>query len=117
MLPPGAVKPDYTGYCLSNVPTKILSIFGIKESRPTLPSDALGDVETAGVENVILLVCDGFQRPHHFRPDSYYSFARCSCLIYQPCCLVRYTVILFVRWLVLLQAGYSKLPYNLINYS
>lgn len=60
MLPPGAVRPDYGGYCLSNVPTKILSLFGISDSRPTLPGDALGNVETAGVEKVILLVCDGF---------------------------------------------------------
>ena len=60
MLPPGAVRPDYEGYCLSNVPGKILSVFGVRDSRPTLPKDALGDVETAGVEKVILLVCDGF---------------------------------------------------------
>jgi len=60
VLPPGAVRPDYEGYCLSNVPSKILSIFGIRDSRPTLPSDALGNVETAGIEKVILLVCDGF---------------------------------------------------------
>ena len=60
MLPPGAVRPDYERYCLSNVPSKILSIFGVRDSRPTLPADALGEVETAGVEKVILLVCDGF---------------------------------------------------------
>jgi len=59
VLPPGAIKPDYTGYCLSNVPAKVLSIFGLSEDRPTLPRDALGSVETSGVENVILLLCDG----------------------------------------------------------
>ena len=59
MLPQDAVKPDYSGYCLSNVPATILSIFGVRESRPLLPKNALGDVETAGVENVILLLCDG----------------------------------------------------------
>ena len=59
MLPPGAIKPDYTGYCLSNVPTRVLSILGLRENRPTLPSDALGNVETSGIENVILLLCDG----------------------------------------------------------
>jgi hypothetical protein len=58
-LPPGAVKPDYSGYCLSNIPATILSIFGIRDSRPLLPKDALGNVETSGVENVILLLCDG----------------------------------------------------------
>jgi Type I phosphodiesterase / nucleotide pyrophosphatase len=60
MLPPGAVRPDYTGYCLSSVPNTILSIFGVSHQRPKLPADALGTVETAGVDNVILLVCDGF---------------------------------------------------------
>ncbi len=60
MLPPGSVKPDYSGYCLSNVPATVSSIFGVKGDRPTLPKDALGDVETSGIENVILLLCDGF---------------------------------------------------------
>ena len=60
MLPPGAVRPDYTGYCLSSVPGTILSILGVESGRPKLPADALGDVDAGGVENVILLVCDGF---------------------------------------------------------
>jgi len=59
MLPPGAVKPDYSGYCLSNVPSTILSLFGINQTRTTLPRDALGDIDDSGVENVILLLCDG----------------------------------------------------------
>lgn len=59
MLPPGAVKPDYNRYCLSNVPSTILSIFEVNGPGPTLPKDALGGVETSGVENVILLLCDG----------------------------------------------------------
>lgn len=60
MLPPGAVRPDYPGYCLSNVPSTILSIFGVDGNRPILPKDALGNVDTSGVDNVILLLCDGF---------------------------------------------------------
>lgn len=60
MLPPGAVRPDYSRYCLSNVPTTILSIFGADPKRPVLPRDALGETEVSGVENVILLLCDGF---------------------------------------------------------
>ena len=60
MLPAGAVRPDYYGYCLSNVPSTILSVLGINGTRPVLPKDALGDVETSGVDNVILLLCDGF---------------------------------------------------------
>jgi Type I phosphodiesterase / nucleotide pyrophosphatase len=59
MLPPGAVRPDYTGYCLSNVPSTVLSVFGIRGPRPLLPRDALGGVETSGVENVVLILCDG----------------------------------------------------------
>ena len=60
MLPPGAVRPDYSRYCLSNVPATILSIFGVNPGRPVLPKDALGGTETSGIENVILLLCDGF---------------------------------------------------------
>ena len=59
MLPPGAIKPDYSGYCLSNVPSTVMSIFGVNHGRPVLPKDALGGVETSGVDNVILLICDG----------------------------------------------------------
>ncbi len=59
MLPPGSVKPDYAGYCLSNVPSTVLSIFGITGGRPVLPDDAFGSVDTAGVENVVLVLCDG----------------------------------------------------------
>ena len=59
MLPPGAVRPDYSGYCLSNVPSTVVSLFGVNQSRPVLPRDAFGDVDTSGVENIILLLCDG----------------------------------------------------------
>lgn len=60
LLPPGTVRPDYNGYCLSNVPSTILSILGAKVTGPTLPRDALGELDTSGIENVILLLCDGF---------------------------------------------------------
>ena len=60
MLPPNSTRPDYNGYCLSNVPNTALSVLGVDPKRPTLPRDALGGVETSGVENVILLLCDGF---------------------------------------------------------
>ena len=59
MLPPGAVRPDYEGYCLSNVPSTVQSLFGLDPGRPRLPKDALGDVETSGIDNVILMLCDG----------------------------------------------------------
>lgn len=60
MLPPGSLKPDYNRYCLSNVPSTALSILGVDSGRPTLPKDAIGDVDTSGIDNVILLLCDGF---------------------------------------------------------
>jgi predicted AlkP superfamily pyrophosphatase or phosphodiesterase len=73
MLPPGAVRPDYTGYCLSNVPPALASVLGYTDSRPKLPKDAFGSVDTSGIENVILVLCDGFgynewqrQRDHGF---------------------------------------------------
>ena len=59
MLPPRSVKPDYSKYCLPNVPNTLLSLLGVDPGRPTLPKDALGGTETGGVENVILMLFDG----------------------------------------------------------
>ena len=55
----GTIKPDYDGYCVSNLPSTILSIFGISSQRRRLPPDALGGTETGGVEKVVLMVFDG----------------------------------------------------------
>jgi hypothetical protein len=78
MLPPGAVRPDYNGYCLPNVPTTIMSILGVKHERPVLPKDALGDVETSGVDNVILLLCDGLGHNEWSRQSGRGFFGRIS---------------------------------------
>ena len=59
MLPPGSVKPDYHGYCLSNVPSTVLNLLGVGSRSPTLPGDALGSTETSHAENVILILFDG----------------------------------------------------------
>jgi len=59
VVPPRSLKPDYSGYCLSNVPSTILSLLGVNPARTTLPKDALGETETAGVENVVLMLFDG----------------------------------------------------------
>ena len=59
MVPPGSVKPDYRGYCLSNVPGTALGVLGVHGEGRTLPKDAIGDVDTSGVENVILMLFDG----------------------------------------------------------
>ena len=58
-FPPASVKPDYDRYCLSNVPSTVLSLLGVDPRRATLPKDALGATEAAGVENVILMLFDG----------------------------------------------------------
>ena len=59
MVPPGSLKPDYAGYCLSNVPSTVLSLLGVNPHRTTLPRDALGTAEASGVENVVLMLFDG----------------------------------------------------------
>jgi len=59
VVPPGSLKPDYSGYCLSNVPSTVLSLLGVDPDRTTLPKDAFGVTETAGVENVVLMLFDG----------------------------------------------------------
>ena len=59
VVPAGSQKPDYGGYCLSNVPSTVLSLLGVNSGRTTLPKDALGGTETDGVENVVLMLFDG----------------------------------------------------------
>jgi predicted AlkP superfamily pyrophosphatase or phosphodiesterase len=59
VLPPGSLVPDYRGYCLSNVPHTVSSLFGLDDGGRSLPKDALGTAETAGVENVVLFLLDG----------------------------------------------------------
>jgi predicted AlkP superfamily pyrophosphatase or phosphodiesterase len=59
VVPPGSLKPDYGGYCLSNVPSTVLSLLGVDSDRTTLPRDAFGGTEIAGVENVVLMLFDG----------------------------------------------------------
>jgi hypothetical protein len=59
VLPPGSLKPDYGAYCLSNVPSTAVALLGADGGSRTLPKDAFGNVETAGVENVVLMLFDG----------------------------------------------------------
>jgi hypothetical protein len=59
MLPPGSVRPDYDGYCLSNVSSTALSLLGLKGPGRHLPDDALGSAEVSEVENVVLMLFDG----------------------------------------------------------
>lgn len=59
LLPPGAVRPDYSGYNLSGIPWTALKTLGVKTERPGLPSEAFGSVETSGIENVVLFLFDG----------------------------------------------------------
>lgn len=57
-LPPGSVVPAYGSYCVSGIPSTIMQHFGTKPAGRPLPSDALG--ETKGIDNVVLLILDGF---------------------------------------------------------
>jgi hypothetical protein len=57
-LPPGSVTPEYGSYCTSGIPSSIMQHFGVKPVGMPLPHDALG--ETKGIENVVLLILDGF---------------------------------------------------------
>lgn len=55
----GSVRPRYDADCVSNVPSTILSILGVEDGRTRLPRKALGEVDTSGVENVVLFALDG----------------------------------------------------------
>jgi len=57
-LPPGSVSPRYGSYCISGIPSTITKLFDVQPVARVLPPDALGDAD--GVQNVVLLVLDGF---------------------------------------------------------
>ncbi|MDA4124759.1 MAG: alkaline phosphatase family protein [Thaumarchaeota archaeon] len=59
MLPPGAVKPDYQGYCLSNIPSTAVSLLGVDGGSRVLPDDVFSGTETSGIDNVVLMLFDG----------------------------------------------------------
>jgi predicted AlkP superfamily pyrophosphatase or phosphodiesterase len=51
------VRPSYEDYCLSSVPSTILSMFGVDNGRPRIPR---GELEIGGqAEKLILFVIDG----------------------------------------------------------
>jgi len=58
VLPPDSVIPEYGSYCISGIPSSIMKHFGLKPVGVPLPEGALG--ETRGIENVVLLILDGF---------------------------------------------------------
>ena len=55
----GSVQPRYDSYCISNVPSTLLSILGLEGGRTKLPGDVFDGVDTTGVQNVVLFVFDG----------------------------------------------------------
>ncbi len=59
-LPDEFVRPRYDSYCLSNVSPTILSLFGVKSERPTIPKPAFGDIDVDSADRVILILLDGF---------------------------------------------------------
>lgn len=51
------IYPFYEKYCFSNIPSTILSFFGIKTKRPTLPSE-LYEEKIEGSNKVVLFLID-----------------------------------------------------------
>jgi hypothetical protein len=55
----GYLFPDYENYCFANIPHTVASALGVETGR-TLPEDVLADVSTGKIENVLLVLVDGF---------------------------------------------------------
>lgn len=53
------VYPDYKNRCFSNIPSTVLSLFGIKTSRPTLPPETYRPILKHQPLKVILFLIDG----------------------------------------------------------
>lgn len=56
----GSVQPRYSSYCISNVIPTLLSVLDVELRGGRLPQDVFDGVDSTGVENVVLLVFDGF---------------------------------------------------------
>lgn len=54
----GYLFPDYERYCIGNVPDTVRSLLDVPADRP-LPPDVIGGVD-GGLENVVLVVVDGY---------------------------------------------------------
>ncbi|MEM5793277.1 MAG: alkaline phosphatase family protein [Candidatus Aenigmatarchaeota archaeon] len=52
--------PFYEKYCLSNIPSTILKLFGIKPKNPILGHEILKVLESYEFENILFLILDGF---------------------------------------------------------
>lgn len=88
----GRLFPDYEGYCFANVPATLGRVLGADDgwnaesetnSSRTLPEDVLAGVDLDGIENVLLVLVDGFgfeqwrrQREHHLFLDHLSDRAR-----------------------------------------
>ncbi len=51
--------PDYDKYCLSNIPTTILALFGVKTLRPTLPKKLYAKAKSKKTTKIVLFLLDG----------------------------------------------------------
>lgn len=78
----GYLFPDYEDYCFANIPHTVTSALGVETGR-TLPDDVLAGVSTTDVENVLLVLVDGFgfrqwqrERDQHVLLDRLSSTAR-----------------------------------------
>jgi predicted AlkP superfamily pyrophosphatase or phosphodiesterase len=77
------ILPAYRDYCLSNVPSTILSMFGIDNGRPRIPR---GELETTSpTQKLILFVIDGLGyydvKPHFEDGHFFQAAASTACLI------------------------------------
>jgi len=69
------IFPFYEKYCFSNIPSTILSFFGIKSKRPILPSDVYENVlRDKKPTKVILLLIDGFGFNSWLKHSQNYKF-------------------------------------------
>ena len=69
----GYLFPDYEGYCFANVPHTVASVLGVDTGR-TLPGDVLADVDETTVENVLVVLVDGFGFEQWRRERDHHSF-------------------------------------------
>ena len=68
-----SVLPMYKSYCLSNIPETILSLFGVKTKRPTLPKSLFGKGK---FKKIIVLLIDGFGYEQWLKNYKHHEFFR-----------------------------------------
>ena len=73
------VQPSYRDYCLSSVPSTVLSMFGTPNGRPTIPPKYIGADGQA--DKLVLFVADGlgyYDAKPHFQDGRFFQAAASS---------------------------------------